>query len=970
MATTDWQKLRTDIIAGIDVRAEYEAMGVKFKPNAEPNGNGWIACHAIGREDRNPSAAVNIKTGNYKDQGSGDSLGIYEFMVKRGHAKDWRDAQAQLAKKAGLSKRLPKKDQSRPQDKIEEVTWNPLAVRGLVARFPGVTIESLSLAGAKLCKYPAGSSQPQYVVALGAYGPTMLDDPPRGFVLQAASGAELEIYQGEGKAPDRRKRTNIGPSGMVGRHALKLIQERKPEEIEIIWKVEGISDLLSLQAAIPAELRDRHLVVTNAAGATETTLPGEVSSVVFLGQRVVILHDCDEPGQTGAKVWMGAAAKFCRSCVNLVLPFEITPNHGKDLRDWLTAGGTYADLLAMAEASEKARAELADVQERQASEQSSGQAGQSPGASGANGAANGAGGPPHPPVAGGDETLTVHQAILKRLGTIVLGHVSGGSRIYAFAEKSGKTFEIADIGRYKFENLLFDLGEHVESIVNTSPEPDPTKISFTQARKAFAIEGGKRVLSDAGYLGAGVWEVNGRLMLVNAGSAAIWNCKFSETRIPSCDGKLLDFGMPQPWFNFAELAELLKASESREWCDAVLNESIELFERWDNWRHKDTPQLVTALICCTWLQTIWKWRPQVAVAGPTSSGKSIFLETTLQNLFGPMAMFCAKATAAGIRQQVRNTGKIIIIDEFEHDNHRQEILELFRTSSRGAEIIRGTSDQKGAKFGLRHMPWVGAIETGMRKAADRNRYVMLELEKIKSGRGSTLRVPTPGELRELGQKLLVLGMRHWKTAIRFAEALQATPVEGVDHRAIETYAVPAAMLGAIMGMDQANATGLMVGMLKSRDFSQQQESDEEQLLKAIFESIVCLKGGERASVSELLQGTYSQHNEQPQKVLQRVGVRRVTPAKGGENQPDCVFFAPQAICRELLKGTEFFGQNIEEILGRVSGASRSRQKMGGHVTRGVLIPESSIVGLMGTGPQELDAEGQKHEETSIDYRDF
>lgn len=948
-------------------------MGVRFKEGGSENGNGWIPCHAMGREDKTPSAAVNARTGVYVDRGGqGEAIDLFNFAVKYGHAADWRDARKMFATKAGLAKRLPKKDTDRPEDKFESCSWNPLACRAFPKAFPGVSVEALELAsGGRMAKYPARSKTPQYVVVFPAFGPGLLDEPPRGFVLQECTGGMLEIFQGENNPPELRKRTNVGPSGLVGYHGLRTMRDKPAEEIEIVWKVEGISDLLALQAAIPRELRAKHLVITNAAGATETSLPAEVATV-FSGHRLVIIHDCDEPGQNGAKLWMGAAAKLCRSAVNLVLPYAITEKHGKDLRDWLTTpGNDYAGLVKLAEAAEQARREQRDIDFSPATIEQSGPTGHP----GPTDTAN----PPRPPAAGGNDpntsadTLTVHQSILKRMGAIVLGHVSGGSKIFAFAEKTGKTFEIGDIGRYKLENLLFDLGEHVEPLINTSPEPDPTKITLSQAKRAFAIEGGKRVLSDAGYLGAGVWEVNGRLMLVNAGSAAIWNCKFSETRIPSCEGKLLDFGAATPWFDFDDLSEMLHESESPEWCMGVLNEAEELFRRWDNWVHDDTPQLITALICCTWLQTIWTWRPQVAVAGPTSSGKSMFLETTLRHLFGPLAIFCAKATAAGIRQQVRNTARVMIIDEFEHDNHRQEILELFRASSRGAEIIRGTSDQKGTKFGLRHIPWVGAIETGMRKAADRNRYIILELKKVAAGKASKLRIPTPAVLQALGLKLLVLGLRHWKTAVRLAEGLQAYPVDGVDHRAIETYAVPSAMLGAIMGLDEAAAAALMKNMLSRRDFSQQQESDEEQVLKAIFESVVSLKGGERASVSELLAGSISSHNESPTKVLQRVGVRRVelerTPDKGyyQDDEKNHLFFSPAMICRELLRGTEFAGQNIEEVLCRIPGARRSRQKMGGHLPRGVLIPESSITEIISGS---LIHVGTKEIETTVDYQDL
>jgi hypothetical protein len=39
----------------------------------------------------------------------------------------------------------------------------------------------------------------------------------------------------------------------------------------------------------------------------------------------------------------------------VVLPYKITPDHGRDLRDWIHAGHTFTDLLALAEAASPAQ---------------------------------------------------------------------------------------------------------------------------------------------------------------------------------------------------------------------------------------------------------------------------------------------------------------------------------------------------------------------------------------------------------------------------------------------------------------------------------------------------------------------------------------------------------------------------------------------------------------------------------------
>ena len=100
----------------------------------------------------------------------------------------------------------------------------------------------------------------------------MLDAPPRGFVLQRADGGEILLYQGDGVAARPTKRMVIGKSGLVGAHGIRLIMDGKAR---LVLKVEGLSDLIRLQAAIPLELRDSVACITNAAGANETDVPRE-----------------------------------------------------------------------------------------------------------------------------------------------------------------------------------------------------------------------------------------------------------------------------------------------------------------------------------------------------------------------------------------------------------------------------------------------------------------------------------------------------------------------------------------------------------------------------------------------------------------------------------------------------------------------------------------------------------------------
>lgn len=898
-----------------------------------------MECRAIGRDDKSPSAAICVATGpqrgRYRDLGgNGDSLGLFDFAAKYGTFGNWEEARRHYGKQAGLLNKFPKKDQERPEDKVAiSDSWNRVIVRGLLKAYPGITEESVLACGGKLAKYPAKSPQPRYVVAWPAYGPGGCDGEVRGFVVQAADGGKIEIFKGAGNPTDPVKRATIGNSGLVGRHGLKHL-----ENAELVWKVEGISDLLSLQAAIPLELREKHVVITNAGGTHETYLVKEVASM-FAGKKVAILHDCDVPGQQGAGNWISALASISDSVRNVVLPFDVSEDHGKDLRDWFNEGGSYQQLLEMLAASvEMAKTVDPEITE---STKTAEQINSKPKAEHSNSSNNST----TENIATEFASLSSEQQCLKKLGIVVLGEVEGTKTIVCFAQRLAKMVEIKYVDRYKVENFAQDFGEDAfkQWIEIGDGKPDPGKYTMSHVRMAIAIEGGKRRLTSHNQLGVGVWELNGRLVFVNSGELAILNGHLERSIIPSIEGKLIDFGSGEPWYDYPELEKFYHESESAKWCQDVFEEASSLFARWDNWVTQDTPALVASLVCCTWLQTVWKWRPQIALCGPTNCGKSMLFEETLKYIFGGLCLLSSRPTEAGVRQGVGHTAKIVLIDEFEHDQHRERIMELFRTSSRGSETLRGTAGaQKGMKFGMKHIPWMSAIEIGTKRAPDRNRYILLELRKVE-GNASTLVVPTPEELRILGIKLLTVAMRYWRRVMELAAELKQRNFPGIDRRVVESHSLPYAMLGCVLGMDVEMTFSMMQADFTSRDTSDQGESDEATLLQEIYESLVYLPHGLSATVSEMLSTNFVEPGWQDAMV--RSGIKPFESSIGERR----IFFVKPAMRKTILKGSDFSGQDINQILIRVRGATRDKQRMGGHFPRGISIPESEIHQLI-NGP--------------------
>jgi len=336
--STDWQQLNEKILAGLDLAAEFSALGVDVV--GDPKTNGWAECHAVGRDDANPSAAVNVQTGRYRDLGGdGLSLSLYDLAVHLKRFSRWQDAREHYAARARVTI-----DAKPPRDPAEHLAFLPWS-DGLVTLWcrtkAGVTPEAVKAAGGRLARY-----RDQYtVIALPIYGPGFTAADPTGWVLYNTTGKELPIFHGKDKATGKAgvtwkklKTTGGSESGLLGMHAIDRLTAADADPArQLVWKVEGPSDLLALWAIIPLEKRDRHLVITNSGGASEN--PPVWSASLIAGRPVIVVGDADAPGVAGAEKWSAWAVTSAAE-VRVVsaeqLGFEVEENHGKDLRDWIT----------------------------------------------------------------------------------------------------------------------------------------------------------------------------------------------------------------------------------------------------------------------------------------------------------------------------------------------------------------------------------------------------------------------------------------------------------------------------------------------------------------------------------------------------------------------------------------------------------------------------------------------------------
>jgi len=369
-----------------------------------------------------------------------------------------------------------------------------------------------------------------------------------------------------------------------------------------------------------------------------------------------------------------------------------------------------------------------------------------------------------------------------------------------------------------------------------------------------------------------------------------------------------------------------------------------------NWSHAADATVTAGLVFSTFIQSCWTWRPLVTITGESDSGKSTLLAELLLPILGDWTIAADRSTEAGLRQAMGHDACPVVIDEFDQYRHRAQVLELFRTSSRGGTVLRGTRDQEGRAYGVRHIAWFAAIESGELWGQDRNRRIRLELNRP-TNRG-TLNIPGPSELAEFGQQAVAAALWAARAAIALADRIKRTRIEGVHGRLVECFSVPAAMVAVLTaGLDATDETAINVlrGMITGREALQAQgEADQVRLLRDIMASNVRAtitigdqRSHEERAVGQLLQGPGSDGTIQDGRaVLEAKGVKLIR-VRAGESTSQAVgprqradsgqrlFIAHETVQRELLAGTRWADGQIDQLLMRLPGAERDQQRCGG-----------------------------------------
>jgi hypothetical protein len=911
-SSAEWKAIALEILQKTDIQTSYLSWGIRLA-GSPANPGGWIACHAYDRADTHPSACFNVGVGEhrgrYKDSGgAGKSLSFWEAACEIGHVgADWKEARKKLAEAASVA--LPtSKEEHLPADKFafKTTVHDGLLLEEWGHTKGGITRQACQEVGCLLAEYPKGvaTTNTQEVVVIPFYGPDLLDADPVGYGFYNLNGGDIFKYNGKTKAGEYKKYLNsIGSKpGLMNRHALQRLATAKR-----IFKVEGPSDALALQSVIPPELKDEHIVLAHANGALESVQGWWLD--LMNNKEVIVIGDRDDSGVAGVNKWLDyLVSRPLKGLGKVVLEcFPHVPDHGQDLRDYLMLGHTYADLEKLIQ----------------------------PVPLGVPAA------PPGVPFTGSIGELREECSNLERLKLHVLGQWPDHS-IDIYSHETQQTSRITSMNHFSYGNLLQIGSLPIRNCVVPGRDPAPGMLTFDQVSRAIALVASRTHLADTNILGQGVWMEEDKMVVVSGHKAAVLSddLKLQPLDVPQVGKSIIDFSSGHDWAPFEQLQEYLDQATGPGWCKEQFGRLEDLVGQWP-WRCELDPPLCASLILCSWVQALWQWRPSVAISGATASGKSSLMDRLLLPLFGKLAFVFNKPTEASIRQTVRCNSTVMLFDEFENDNNRNKILEMFRVSGRGGEVVRGTADQRGRKYRIQHIPWTCAIENGLRDEADRNRFVVLELERIKEERFGQYKLPEPEALKDLGLRLLAVALRHAQMALAFYPILTKVRVAGVAGRVCESYAMIVAMLAQLRNWEPEEAEGYLKRILRMQDSDRPIVRDELQLVNDILESPVQCQGGITYSVLQLLSrpGLYARYYE----ALDRVGVSLLSEKHGprpfvSEMEPELrLFLNPGPIHRFLLRGTRWEKLETANYLLRISGCQRTRRRVGGARINGFLL---------------------------------
>ncbi|QDT02217.1 hypothetical protein K227x_05890 [Rubripirellula lacrimiformis] len=268
----------------------------------------------------------------------GDFLGVEKKGIRRKASNKAANNPAAKANRKPAERGTEPKPEPKRNKATEQLEFDlpkPEVILRYFTYYKKTTQEAVKQLGGVPAKY----RDRQYVVAFPIKGEE--GGPTIGRTIYDAWGGCIPKWNARIQKEEQLKVKTIKESDTGDRNKSFGYIGNIADTDTVVWKTEGLPDALALAGlGLPAG----HAVCCNACGAGER--PDKPDTLGFMralaGKEVIVVHDCDEPGQKGAMGngkrhpgWAPEIAKHAKSVRNVVLPYPIEESKGKDLKDWI-----------------------------------------------------------------------------------------------------------------------------------------------------------------------------------------------------------------------------------------------------------------------------------------------------------------------------------------------------------------------------------------------------------------------------------------------------------------------------------------------------------------------------------------------------------------------------------------------------------------------------------------------------------
>lgn len=249
--------------------------------------------------------------------------------------------------------------------------------------------------------------------------------------------------------------------------------------------------------------------------------------------------------------------------------------------------------------------------------------------------------------------------------------------------------------------------------------------------------------------------------------------------------------------------------------------------------------LILGWICHAYFSGALNWRTHLSITGSRGSGKSVLL-SFMNNLLGKFSIKAeGDSTESGIRQRVKKSAKAILLDESEADGKKiARNLALFRSSSSGSTVLRGTSDQNGVEYQLKIAGCIAGIVPPVFNAADASRFIQITMSRAKGKEmHDFLEDYNKDNVNIVGLSLFSFLVKNYFKVMEVQKAIKSFFIQkGKDGRFIETNSYILSFSYFVKNFAYGDLD--LYDFLNQFDFSTQEEMNEEKDENKILDFIV------------------------------------------------------------------------------------------------------------------------------------